>query len=105
MRQQRGPGEPVVRVRGVICPVHSTRPCVTSHQFGSYFGVSPNSNGDVPMLDFAQHDDKPSLRLLLLHDDAEREYDYVAGAEQALERGAKGDWTVVSIKNDWNKVF
>jgi hypothetical protein len=57
------------------------------------------------MLDFAQHDDKPSLRLLLLHDDAEREYDYVAGAEQALERGAKGDWTVVSIKNDWNKVF
>src|ERR1019366_5023785 len=41
MRQQRGPGEPVVRVLGVICPVHSTRPCVISHQFGSYFGVSP----------------------------------------------------------------
>jgi phosphoserine phosphatase len=28
-----------------------------------------NSNGDIPMLDFAQHRDKPSLRLLVLHDD------------------------------------
>jgi phosphoserine phosphatase len=64
-----------------------------------------NSNGDVPMLDFTQHDDKPFLRLLVLHDDAEREYDYVSGAEQALERAAKGGWTVVSIKNDWTKVF
>ena len=64
-----------------------------------------NSNGDVPMLDFTQHDDKPVLRLLLLHDDAEREYDYVAGAEQALERAAKRDWTVVSIKDDWTTVF
>lgn len=64
-----------------------------------------NSNGDVPMLDFAQHDNKPFLRLLVLHDDSEREYDYVAGAEQALERAAKANWTVVSIKNDWTTVF
>ena len=28
-----------------------------------------NSNGDVPMLEFTQHSDKPTLRLLL-HDDA-----------------------------------
>ncbi len=45
-----------------------------------------NSNGDIPMLDFTQHPDKPSLRLLVLHDDAEREFDYTSGAEQALER-------------------
>ena len=32
--------------------------------------------------------DKPSLRLLVLHDDAEREFDYTSGAEQALERAA-----------------
>ena len=48
-----------------------------------------NSNGDVPMLDFTQHQDKPSLRLLVLHDDAEREFDYTAGAEQALERAGE----------------
>jgi phosphoserine phosphatase len=64
-----------------------------------------NSNGDVPMLDFAQHDDKPFLRLLVLHDDTEREYNYISGAEQALERAAKRGWTVVSIKNDWTTVF
>jgi phosphoglycolate phosphatase-like HAD superfamily hydrolase len=64
-----------------------------------------NANGDVPMLDFTQHGDKPFLRLLVLHDDPEREFDYVAGAEQALERAAAAGWTVVSIKNDWLTVF
>ena len=64
-----------------------------------------NSNGDVPMLSYAGGDSLPALRLLLLHDDAEREFDYVAGAEQALDVAAKQNWTVVSIKNDWNTVF
>jgi phosphoserine phosphatase len=64
-----------------------------------------NSNGDIPMLDFTQHADKPSLRLLVLHDDAEREFDYTSGAEQALERAATSGWTVVSVKNDWTTVF
>jgi phosphoserine phosphatase len=64
-----------------------------------------NSNGDVPMLEFSGTPLMPSLRLLLLHDDAEREFDYTAGAEQALDRAAQQNWTVVSIKNDWNTVF
>jgi phosphoserine phosphatase len=64
-----------------------------------------NSNGDIPMLDFTQHRDKPFLRLLVLHDDAEREFDYTSGAEQALERADTSDWTVVSIKQDWATVF
>jgi phosphoglycolate phosphatase-like HAD superfamily hydrolase len=64
-----------------------------------------NSNGDIAMLDFTQHTDKSSLRLLLLHDDAEREFDYTSGAEQALERASSNGWTVVSIKNDWTSVF
>ena len=64
-----------------------------------------NSNGDIAMLDFTQHQDKPSLRLLVLHDDAEREFDYTSGAEQALEKADAAGWTVVSIKNDWATVF
>jgi phosphoserine phosphatase len=64
-----------------------------------------NSNGDIEMLDFTQHQDKPSLRLLVLHDDAEREFDYVSGSERALDRAAAGGWTVVSIKDDWATVF
>jgi phosphoserine phosphatase len=64
-----------------------------------------NSNGDIPMLAFTQHADKPFLRLLVLHDDVEREFDYTSGAEQALEQAATNDWTVVSIENDWGTVF
>ena len=64
-----------------------------------------NSNGDIPMLDFTQHPGTPSLRLLVLHDDAEREFEYTSGAEAALERAGASDWTIVSIKNDWADVF
>ena len=64
-----------------------------------------NSNGDISMLHYTQHQDKPSLRLLVLHDDGEREFDYVNGSEKALERAANDHWTVVSVKNDWETVF
>ena len=64
-----------------------------------------NSNGDIPMLDFTQRDDKPSMRLLILHDDPEREFAYTDGAEGALERADEEGWTVTSVKHDWKKVF
>jgi hypothetical protein len=64
-----------------------------------------NSNGDVPMLRFARTPARPALRLLLLHDDKEREFDYVAGAEAALERAKAQSWTVISVKDDWATVF
>ncbi len=64
-----------------------------------------NSNGDVPMLEYTQHDDKPFLRLLVLHDDADREFEYTSGAEQALDRASAAGWTVISMRNDWAKVF
>ena len=63
-----------------------------------------NSNGDLPMLEFTQHQDKPSLSLLVLHDDGRREFDYTSGAEQALERAGQSGWTIVSMKNDWATV-
>ncbi|MFE3289324.1 HAD family hydrolase [Rhodococcus sp. NPDC059234] len=64
-----------------------------------------NSNGDLPMLAFSALPDAPALRLLILHDDADREFDYVAGAEDILELARRSDWTVVSMKNDWHEVF
>jgi haloacid dehalogenase-like hydrolase len=64
-----------------------------------------NSNGDIPMLRYTGGKDRPGLRLLVLHDDAEREFDYTAGAEASLEAAANEGWTVVSIKNDWSTVF
>jgi hypothetical protein len=64
-----------------------------------------NSNGDVPMLRYAGGRGRPALRLLVLHDDADREFDYTAGAEQSLEQAAKERWTVVSVDKDWGTVF
>ena len=64
-----------------------------------------NSNGDIPMLQYAQHADLPSLRLLVLHDDKEREFDYTSGSEEALKLARAGGWTIVSIKDDWVSVF
>ena len=57
------------------------------------------------MLRFAGGKDRPALRLLVLHDDPEREFDYVKGAERALERARDESWTVVSVKEDWATVF
>jgi phosphoserine phosphatase len=64
-----------------------------------------NSNGDIPMLQFAEQADRPCLRLLVLHDDPDREFDYLVGAEQALQLASTRGWTVVSIKDDWATVF
>jgi hypothetical protein len=64
-----------------------------------------NSNGDVPMLAFAGTAARPALRLVVRHDDAEREAEYVKGAELALERADTDGWTVISVKDDWSAVF
>ncbi len=59
-----------------------------------------NSNGDIEMLEFAR-----GLRLLVLHDDPDREFAYTAGAEKALARADSEGWIVVSMRNDWTRVF
>src|SRR5215212_2231632 len=64
-----------------------------------------NSNGDIPMLSFVGGPSRLGLRLLVLHDDPEREFDYVAGAERSLEQAEAQGWTVVSIQRDSATVF
>ena len=64
-----------------------------------------NSNGDLPMLSFAGTTERPALRLLVLHDDPDREAGYVKGAETALDRAKQDGWTVISMKDDWSRVF
>ena len=58
-----------------------------------------NSDGDVAMLECAR------FALLLDHDDAAREFAYDEGAEQALVAAAARGWTVVSMKEDFSRVF
>lgn len=65
-----------------------------------------NSNGDVDMLRFVQGNPR-SLSLLVHHDDDSGRGDapYDAGAEQALAAAAEHAFTVVSVRDDWTRVF
>jgi phosphoserine phosphatase len=62
-----------------------------------------NSDGDLEMMRFVSKGN--SLVMLLMHDDDERAYEYIEGAEQALEEAKAKGWPLISMKNDFMKVF
>lgn len=65
-----------------------------------------NSNGDIPMLQIAgAPEGNPGLQLFVLHDDADREFDYVTGAEQLIALAQTKGWHTISVKHDWSRVF
>ncbi|MGA2638604.1 MAG: HAD family hydrolase [Methylocella sp.] len=75
-----------------------------------------NSTGDRQMLEYTKAGDGARAALLVLHDDAEREYAYgpalglpdtkVGAFTQDLYDEAKKDgWFVISMKRDWKKIF
>jgi phosphoserine phosphatase len=75
-----------------------------------------NSRGDKEMLEYTQSGSGARFMLLVLHDDAAREYAYgpanglpdvkLGAFTQALyEQSKKEGWTVVSMKDDWKQVF
>ena len=60
-----------------------------------------NSNGDIPMLRYAGGPSRPALRLLVLHDDAEREFDYTTTRRAPTRRSSGrrrtgGPWSASS---------
>jgi phosphoglycolate phosphatase-like HAD superfamily hydrolase len=85
-----GPGKPVQ-----IWNIIGRRPII----------AAGNSNGDIQMLTFSGGESLPALRLLVVHDDAEREFAYQAGAEKILNTAQTQNRTTISIKNDWSTVF
>lgn len=64
-----------------------------------------NSDGDIEMLEFTAYSGRPHLALLLRHDDAEREFAYDEGAEQAMELARARGWVVVSMRESFRRVF
>jgi phosphoglycolate phosphatase-like HAD superfamily hydrolase len=75
-----------------------------------------NSIGDQQMLEWTAAGAGARLEMLVLHDDAAREYAYGPAAglpdsklgtfTQALyDEAKKNGWSVISMKNDWNRIF
>ena len=69
-----------------------------------------NSDGDIEMLQYTDSGKGAHLEMLVLHDDARREYAYTCdtkvgrlckGLALAKERG----WQIISMKNDWKTIF
>lgn len=80
---------------------------------GAAFG---NSTGDQQMLEYTGAGNGTRLMMLVLHDDAQREYAY--GPAQGLpdskvgtftqglyDEATKRGWIVISMKNDWKRIF
>ena len=63
------------------------------------------TTGDIEMLRWSQSGDRPSLQLLVLHDDAEREMAYGEPLNESLDAAKKYGWQVVRIAEDWSSVF
>ena len=75
-----------------------------------------NSPGDQQMLEYTKAGDGARLAMLVLHDDATREYAYgpaqglpdtkVGAFPQTLyDKAQKEGWTVISMKSDWKRIF
>lgn len=75
-----------------------------------------NSTGDREMLEYTKAGNGARLSMIVLHDDAAREYAYgparglpdskVGTFTQALyDEAKKGGWIVISMKNDWKHIF
>ncbi len=75
-----------------------------------------NSTGDRQMLEYTKAGDGARIAMLVIHDDAKREYAYgpalglpvakVGAFTQALyDEARKQGWVVISMKNDWKRVF
>jgi len=75
-----------------------------------------NSTGDRQMLEYTKAGEGPRLAMLVLHDDAKREYAYgpadglpdskIGTFPPALyEEAQKQGWIVIRMKEDWKRVF
>jgi len=64
-----------------------------------------NSNGDLAMFRYTDDREKPSLCILIHHDDGDREYSYEEDAEEILTVAGEKNWLIVSMKETFKKIF
>lgn len=63
------------------------------------------SGGDIEHLRYSSEGRLPSLQLMVNHDDAERESAYAEKDGASLKAAKNFNWQVVSMKNDWKRIF
>ncbi len=69
-----------------------------------------NSDGDLQMLQYTAGGDGASFMGYVHHDDADREWAYdrgshIGGLDKGLDEAAERGWTVVSMKDEWAKIY
>ncbi len=69
-----------------------------------------NSDGDFEMLEWTTSGPEARLGVLIRHDDATREFAYDRASHfgklaRGLDEGPARGWTIVSMKNDWKRVY
>ena len=69
-----------------------------------------NSDGDLQMLQWTAAGTGPRLCLLVHHTDAKREWAYdrqshVGRLDKALDEANARGWTVVNMKDDWERIY
>lgn len=69
-----------------------------------------NSDGDYQMLQYTTAGPGKRLGMIIHHDDADREYAYdrkthVGTLDKAMDDASKEGWHLISMKNDWKRIF
>jgi phosphoglycolate phosphatase-like HAD superfamily hydrolase len=93
----------VIRRGGELLGGLALGPGKPEHIF-AYAGRLPafaggNADVDIEMLEAA------AFSMLVVHDDADREFAYTKAAEKSVAAAEANGWTLVSVKDDWNTVF
>ena len=81
-----------------------------------YAAFGNSSSDDQQMLEFVKAGTGARLSVVVMHDDAKREYAYgpaqglpdtkIGTLSQAMyDMAKKQGWTVISMKNDWKQIF
>lgn len=63
------------------------------------------SGGDIGQLTYSKTNQLPNFQLLINHDDDVREFAYSEEDNSSLNAAKEGNWHVISMKNDWLKIF
>ncbi|MGL1886184.1 MAG: haloacid dehalogenase-like hydrolase [Reichenbachiella sp.] len=85
-----------------------TKPAAIEQRIGRipiFVAGNVRSGGDIGQLMYGKTNYLPNFQLLVNHDDEVREFAYAEKNNASLNAAKEGNWQVVSMKNDWKRIF